>query len=232
MPNELADMVDALDGIGVAYTYAEPLIWYEYVLDAGRALHERGLVNVFISNGYINAEPLRDILTIADAFNIDLKSDEESCYQHHCGGKLEDVHRTIRMIRDAGKHLEIAHLIVTGVNDDLKKLERLVNWIAALDKSIPLHLSRYFPANRYDEPPTDLALMSDSFELAKSKLDYVYLGNVWGERGQDTHCPYCNELLVKRRGYGAEVTGLDGGDCMGCGMKLPFVLAESEMAVA
>jgi len=232
MPDELADMVDALDGIGVAYTYAEPLIWYEYVLDAGRVLHERGLVNVFISNGYINKEPLRDILTVADAFNIDLKADDDSCYQHHCGGKLEDVHRTIRMIREAGRHLEIAHLIVTGVNDDLKKLERLVGWIAALDKSIPLHLSRYFPANRYEAPPTDLALMSESFELAKSKLDFVYLGNVWGERGQDTYCPSCHEVLVKRRGYGAEVVGLDGVNCAGCGIALPFTLAESQMALA
>jgi len=226
MPNELADMVDALDGIGVAYTYAEPLIWYEYVMDAGRLLHERGLFNVFISNGYINAEPLRDILSVADAFNIDLKSDDDSCYQHHCGGKLDDVHRTIRMICEAGKHLEIAHLIVTGVNDDLKKLERLVNWIAALDKTIPLHLSRYFPANRHDAPPTDLTLMTDAFELAKTKLDYVYLGNVWGEMGQDTFCPNCHALLVKRRGYGTEIIGLEENCCSKCKKSLPFTLAE------
>ena len=228
MPEELADMVDALDGIGVAYTYAEPLIWYEYLCDACRILRERDLVNVFVSNGYINQEPLHNILPFSDAFNIDLKSDDDACYRHFCGGSLKDVRRTIQMIYNAGKHLEITHLVVTGVNDDLRKIERLVKWISSLDRRIPLHLSRYFPANRYDAPPTNLALMSDALELAKSKLDYVYLGNVWGETGQDTHCSSCGSLLIKRRGYGIEVVGLDGSTCKKCGKDAPIISAESK----
>ncbi len=226
LPMELADMVDALDGIGVAYTYAEPLIWYEYIRDAGRILHDRGLVNVFISNGFVNAEPLRDLLEIADAFNIDLKSDEESHYRNYCCGSLEDVQRTIGIIHDAGKHLEIAHLVVTGINDDLTRLERLVKWIASLGRDIPLHLSRYFPANRYEEPPTDISFMQQAFDLAKSRLDYVYLGNLGSESGQDSFCPGCGSLLITRRNYGVTIVGLEGSHCRACGKDLPFVVGE------
>jgi len=224
LPFELADMVDALDGIGVAYTYAEPLIWYEYVMDVGRILQERGLVNIFISNGYISAEPFRDILRIADAFNIDLKSDDNSCYSNHCGGRLEDVQRTIRMILEAGKHLEIAHLIVTGVNDDLQKLGRLVRWVASLDHKIPLHLNRYLPAHRYNEPSTSIDFMLEAFEVARTKLDYVYLGNVDLPERQDSHCANCGMLLIKRRDFGVDVVGLDKDVCRGCGARLPFVV--------
>jgi pyruvate formate lyase activating enzyme len=222
LPEELADMVDAIDGIGAAYTYAEPLIWFEFVREAGRILHERDLTNVFVTNGYINPEPLKELLPIADGFNIDLKSADNLCYRNLCGGSLEDVQRTIRIVHEAGKHLEITHLIVTGVGDDLKKIEQLVNWVAELDKSIPLHLSRYFPHNKFDDPPTDLGFMKQAFELAKSKLDWVYLGNVWTDYGQDSICPKCGALLVQRSGYNIEIRELQGEKCGKCGAELNF----------
>ncbi len=224
LPTELADMVDALDSIGVAYTYAEPLIWYEYVMDAGRILQERGLVNVFISNGYISEEPFRDILKIADAFNIDLKADDDACYVTHCGGRLEDVQRTIRMILEAGKHLEIAHLVVPEVNDDLNKLERVVKWIASLDKKIPLHLTRYFPANRFENQMTSMEFLSEALQLARTRLDYVYISNADTPGSQDSNCANCGAMLIKRRDFGVEVIGLDKDICKGCGTQLPFVV--------
>lgn len=222
-PNELADMVDALDGIGVAYTYAEPLIWYEFVRDAGSILHERGLVNAFISNGYINPDPLREILQIADAFNIDLKSHDDNCYKHFCGGKLEDVQRTIRMIFEAGKHLEITHLMVTGVSDQLDNLKQVVNWIASLDPAIPLHLTRYFPTDKFNEPPTDVDLMQNAYDVAREKLDWVYLGNLWIDSGQNSICPSCGELLVDRSGDDPIILGLNGKLCRKCGAELNFL---------
>ncbi|NQT34371.1 AmmeMemoRadiSam system radical SAM enzyme [bacterium] len=224
LPEELADMVDALDGIGAAYTYAEPLIWFEYVRDVGRILHERDLVNVFVTNGYINPEPLKEILKIADGFNIDLKSSDDQCYRNFCGGSLDDVQRTIRMVFDSGKHLEITHLIVTGLGDDLKKIEQVVNWIASLDSGIPLHLSRYFPNNRYNDPPTDPQFMKEAYELACSKLSWVYMGNLRSDYGQDSHCPACGTLLVSRSGYNTEVVGLDNIRCMKCGKSLNFIM--------
>ncbi|MFC2149988.1 AmmeMemoRadiSam system radical SAM enzyme [Calditrichota bacterium] len=222
LPNELADMVDALDGIGVAYTYAEPLIWYEYIRDAGKILHERDLVNVVISNGYINEKPLKDILPFTDAFNIDLKSSDDYCYQNHCGGRLSDVQRTIRMVFDSGRHLEITHLIVTGVGDELSKIEKLTSWIASVDSKIPLHLSRYFPSHKYNEPPTDLEVMRKAYEVAREKLDWVYLGNSEKNVLQDSHCPTCNNLLVNRHNFEANLVGLDGNRCANCHAKLNF----------
>ena len=222
LPNELADMIDALDGIGIAYTYAEPLIWFEYIRDAGKIVHERDLANVFVTNGYINEEPLKELLPIADAFNIDLKSADNLCYKNLCGGSLEDVQRTIRIVYEAGKHLEITHLIVTGVGDDLAKIEQLVDWIVDLDKSIPLHLSRYFPSNKFDDPPTDIGFMQQAYRMAKSKLDWVYLGNVWSEYGQDSNCPNCGALLVRRTGYNTEIVNLQGNRCNKCEMELNF----------
>jgi pyruvate formate lyase activating enzyme len=228
LPNELADMVDALDGIGAAYTYAEPLIWYEYILDAGRVLHERGLVNVLVSNGYINSAPLKALLEISDAFNIDLKSFDKGCYKKFCGGKLDDVLNTIKMTYDAGVHLEITHLIVTGINDDLKKIEPMVKWIADIDPTIPLHLSRYFPNNKYYEEPTDVQFMMQAYQLAKTRLDWVYLGNVQSPVGQDSLCPDCGAPLVKRSGYNTEIINLDGSRCRGCGREVNFYMTKSE----
>ncbi|MBM3330041.1 MAG: AmmeMemoRadiSam system radical SAM enzyme [Calditrichaeota bacterium] len=223
-PEELADMVDAVDGIGAAYTYAEPLIWLEYLLDAGRVLRERDLVNVFITNGYINAEPLKRLLEVADAFNIDLKSSDDACYRHHCGGRLEDVQRTIRMAHDAGKHVEITHLVVTGVNDRLERIEAVAKWVAALDRQIPLHLTRFFPSHRYDEQPTDPAFLAEACDLARSYLDWVYPGNTTGT-GLDSLCPGCGELLVKRLGETVEVLGIEAGSCWNCGQEVPFVMS-------
>lgn len=222
LPEELAEMVDALDGIGAAFTYAEPLIWFEYIIDAGRILHEKGLVNVFVSNGYINQEPLEEILKVADAFNIDLKSPDNECYKKYCGGSLFDVQRTIRMVYESGKHLEITHLIITGLGDDLKKIEQVVSWIADIDPTIPLHLSRYFPNNKYHEDPTSEHFMMEAFELAKSRLEWVYLGNIRSCFGQDSHCPTCSTPLVKRSGYYTEIVNLDGNRCGGCGRTLNF----------
>jgi len=223
-PRDLADMVDALDGIGVAYTYAEPLIWFEFVRDAGHLFHERELLNVFVTNGFINREPLLELIAVADAFNIDLKSLDDHCYRHFCGGRLSDVQRSIRMVHDAGKHLEITHLVVTGVNDDLRKIEAVVDWVASLDTSIPLHLTRYFPTDSFPTPPTDIEFLHQAYELARAKLDWVYLGNLWTGRGVDSYCPSCSELLVRRSGGEVELVGLDGNRCLNCGRELNFRL--------
>lgn len=223
LPEDLADMVDALDGIGVAYTYAEPLIWFEFVRDAGRILHERDLVNILISNGYVTEEPLRQILPFVDAFNVDLKVVDSKCYQSFCGGRLEDVERSIKMIYDAGKHLEITHLLVTNVSTDMNRFEKLVRWISSLDKTIPLHLSRYFPAHNFEEPATDLAFMKQALEFAKSELDWVYMGNVWTGEGENSVCS-CGEILIERNAGDVQIVGLDGNKCRKCGKTLNFVV--------
>ena len=242
LPNELADMIDAIDGIGAAYTYAEPLIWFEYLRDAGRVLHERGLMNLFVTNGYINAKPLEELLPIADAFNVDLKTTDDDTFCHYCHGHLEDVKRNIYTIYDAGKHLEITHLLVTGVNDNLRNIEAIVYWISSLDPAIPLHLTRYYPSHYHDNLPTDIPFMTEAYRLARSALDNVYLGNVSTERTgasgggggdeQNSFCPGCGSLLIKRDGYNVEIVGLDGNCCVECGKELDFHIDVDEKAVA
>lgn len=222
-PKELVEMVEALDGIGVAYTFAEPLIWFEYVRDVGEMLHERGLVNILLTNGYVNAEPLKQLLPITDAFNIDLKSVDSQCYEKHCGANIADVHRTIKMVYDAGKHLELTHLLVSDVTTDIGKFEKLLTWIANIDPAIPLHLIRYFPANRFDKPATDMQFLSDAFELAKSKLDWVYISNIWNGIGDNSVCK-CGNLLIERIGYNIDIKGMDGNICKACGAELNFVV--------
>ncbi|MBC8466096.1 AmmeMemoRadiSam system radical SAM enzyme [bacterium] len=222
-PESLVDIVDAIDGIGVAYTYAEPLIWFEYALDSGRLMHDRGLFNIFISNGFINPNPLKELLNIADAFNIDLKVEDDQCYATFCGGRLEDIHRTINMIYDAGKHLEITHLLVTGVSTDYSRLEKLVNWISAIDKRIPLHLVRYFPTKQFSEPPTDMEFMLNAKEIAKSKLDWVYLQNLWTEEMENSFCP-CGAILVDRSQGVISTTGISNGNCKNCGNEVNYFL--------
>ncbi|MDP8228502.1 MAG: AmmeMemoRadiSam system radical SAM enzyme [Candidatus Electryoneaceae bacterium] len=231
-PTELADMIDAIDGIGAAYTYAEPLIWFEYLRDAGRILHERGLMNLFVTNGFINAKPLQELLPISDAFNVDLKTTDDGTFCHYCKGHLEDVKRNIYAIYDAGKHLEITHLLVTGVNDNLHNIEAVVNWVSALDPAIPLHLIRYYPSNHYDKPPTSHQFMKEAYRLARSELSYVYLGNTSAGDEQNSYCPECGSLLVKRDGSHVEMVGLDGNRCTNCKKELDFHVDVDEKAAA
>jgi len=152
-----------------------------------------------------------------------LKFVDSHCYKNFCGGDLDDVQRTIRMVYDAAKHLEITHLLVSDLSTDLGDFEELLNWIANIDPTIPLHLTRYFPANRYKKPATDMQFLSDAFELAKSILDWVYISNIWNGIGDHSYCK-CGELLVERTGYNVELKALDGNRCNKCGAELNFVV--------
>lgn len=185
--------------VGIAYTYNEPLVWYEYVLHASRLSRDAGLVNVLVTNGFINEEPLREILPLIDAANIDLKGFSDDYYRQVCHGRLEPVLRTIQMSHAAGCHIEITTLLVTGKNDSIEEVVRLSQWIASIDRSIPLHLSRYFPNYKFDLPPTPLATIKAAREAAMQHLDYVYTGNVWDGSGSMTMCPGCRETVIERQ---------------------------------
>src|SRR5690606_30637498 len=131
--------------IGIAYTYSEPLIWYEFVCDTAVLARQKGLKNVLVTNGYLQQEPLSELLPLIDALNIDVKGVTEDYYREICSGGLEPVLKTVESAYKAGCHLELTNLLVTGKNDSEEELFALVGWIASLDPAIPLHLSRYFP---------------------------------------------------------------------------------------
>lgn len=203
--------------IGVAYTYTEPLIWYEYILDTGALLREAGFVNVLVTNGYINEEPLRQLLPLIDAMNIDVKSIEDSFYREQCKGRVEPVLRTARMAKESGCHVEITNLIIPTLNDDEETVDGLIDWVAELGVDIPLHFSRYFPQYKCDCPPTPAETMQRAYERATQRLRYVYVGNISVPGASDTLCPQCRSLLVSRLGYATRIHDLEDGRCRRCG---------------
>ena len=222
-PEEIAELALNKSSIGVAYTYSEPLIWYEYVYDTGIEARKRGLKNVFVTNGYINQEPLLELLKYADAFNIDLKSFNKDFYRKIIGGKLEPVLETIKEIsRHPEIDLEVTTLVIPGYNDSDKEMEEITDFLASLNKDIPYHLSAYYPAYKFKAPPTPVETLERLKEIAERKLNYVYLGNVAGPT--NTYCPECGALLIERHGYYTGIVDLKGDKCGKCGAKIPIIV--------
>jgi pyruvate formate lyase activating enzyme len=221
-PEELVSVAGSRDSLGIAYTYTEPLIWYEYVLDCCRLVREAGLKNVFVTNGYINREPLGELLSYADAFNVDLKGMDEEFYRKVVGGKLQGVLDTIEEI---SKHpnivLEVTTLVIPGHNDSDGEMEKLTGFLSSLSPDIPYHLSAYYPMYQFDAPPTPIATLERLREVAKKKMRYVYLGNVSGPT--NTLCHNCGALLVERRGYSVRIGQYAKGECRACGNPVPIV---------
>jgi pyruvate formate lyase activating enzyme len=175
---EAVELAKQKESFGIAYTYSEPLIWYEYLLDTAQLAHQEGLKNILVTNGYINPEPLKELLTYIDAVNLDLKAMTEEFYHQTCQGQLQAVKETVKIINQSDAHLEITTLIIPDLNDDLEELKELVDFIASLDPDIPLHLSRYFPCYQLDKPPTPKETLYQAQEIAEEKLTNVYLGNI------------------------------------------------------
>ncbi len=165
--------------IGIAYTYNEPSIWFEFVLDTAAMAKERGLKNVLVTNGYIGKEPLTQLLPYVDAMNIDLKAFSDGFYRDVCKGSLEAVKQTVET---AAKkcHVEVTTLVIPGFNDSMEEIEELSRWLASVSQEIPLHLTRFFPNYKMkDILPTPVDTLRKARDIAKKNLRYVYLGNVW-----------------------------------------------------
>jgi len=209
---------------GIAYTYNEPTIWYEFVLDCSRLAREEGLFNVLVTNGSINPEPFAQLTPFVDAMNIDVKSMEPDFYRKICGSKLEPVLATCRAAKEAGIHVEITNLVIPTLNDTDKLFGELVDFVAELGQEVPLHFSAYFPSYKMTIAPTPLSSLLRAREIAVQKLYYVYLGNVAAREGSNTYCPQCDNLLISRRGYGTSIEGIRDGKCGNCGRKVDVVL--------
>lgn len=218
--DSILELGGAKDSIGIAYTYNEPTIFYEFMYDIAKQAKASKLKNVMITNGYINRQALEDLLPYIDAMNIDLKSMEESFYKRFCKASLNPVLKTIETAY--GKtHIEITTLIIDGENSDEDEIYNLSKFIAEISPDIPLHLSKYYPSNRMTNPPTKTETLIDLRNIAKKNLNYVYIGNVWGV-DNNTYCPNCKNLLIKRFPE-IEVLGLDNGHCNNCGQEINVI---------
>ena len=222
-PQQLVEASLENKSIGLAYTYSEPLMWYEFLLECGQAFHDSGMVNVLVSNGYINPEPFKRLIPLIDAMNIDLKSIDDSFYQKLCGGvSLQPVLETIKTAYEAGIHIELTQLLIPGENDSDDQLKRTVKWIAGLGRDIPIHFSRYFPRYKFDTPPTESSSLKRAYDIASGELEWVYVGNISLGIGNDSVCPDCGAVLVARSGYFTTVENMAGDNCKKCGRKVYF----------
>lgn len=223
-PEQVAVLAEEEGSAGVAYTYTEPTIWYEFVRDAADAVRRRGLVNVLVTNGMIEPEPLTALAPLVDAMNIDIKSMSPDFYRKVCKGRLEPVLETVRAAVGYGIHVEITNLVIPGLNDADDDFHRLADFIAAVDPAIPLHLSKYHPAYKRTAPPTPTATLIRGADIARASLSFVYVGNVDLPAWRHTVCPSCGATAIERGWFGVERSSYTaGGDCSACGTNLNIV---------
>ena len=222
-PDEIVETAKSRkNNIGVAYTYNEPTVWYEYMLEIARLVHEEEMKNVVVSNGYINLEPLQELIRYVDAFNIDLKAFTDKFYRSQTGARIEPVKEALKFLVKNKKHVEITSLIIPSLNDNEDEFTRMIEWISGeLGKHIILHLSRYHPMYKLDIQSTGSETLEKFYNIASTRLDYVYVGNINIKDYQDTHCKGCGKTVIKRSGYAVEMQGIDNmGKCMNCGNNL------------
>ncbi len=222
--NDVVDrVINSPNSCGISYTFNEPFVWYEYMIDIAVKVKEEGYANAIVSNGYINPKPLEKLLDVIDGFNIDLKSFTDDFYKKYTGASLEPVKKTLKTIAKRNIHLEIANLVIPGLNDDTKTFGDMITWISdELGKDTPLHINRYYPSYKMSIEPTPLETIVELRETALEKLNFVYCGNVPPLNGcSDTTCPGCSETVIKRTGYKTLVDNINkNGHCVHCDYKI------------
>lgn len=227
-PEDVVAAAEAEGCASISYTYSEPTIHYEYNQDVGRLAHERGIKNVFVTNGVMTAEVARDAAeTFLDAANVDLKAMRAETYEKLCKGHLEAVLETIAALHQGGVWVEVTTLVIPETNDDEDELREAARFLASVGPDIPWHLSRYHPAHEWSAPPTPMSTLQRARQIGLEEgLNYVYTGNVRGDDGEHTYCPSCGSLAIRRQGFLAQPVGLrpqGGGVCAKCGATIAGV---------
>jgi pyruvate formate lyase activating enzyme len=209
----------------ISYTYSDPVVFYEYAYDTAVLARKQGIRNVMVTAGYINPEPLRKLCKVIDAAHIDLKCFSDSFYKTVSKATLEPVLKTLQILREENVWFEVIRLLVPTLSDNMEEIRNMVRWIRdTLGPGTPLHLSRFYPAHKLLQlPPTPIETMRQAEQLAHDEgLHFVYVGNVPGYEGQDTICPHCKKVVVRRRGYSVLSNILKDGKCT-CGEAIPGV---------
>jgi len=225
-PDQVAAMAVENDCASIASTYVEPTIFAEYMIDTGKEARKRGLLNVMHSNGYISREPLDALIPYLDAACIDLKGITEEYYSTMTGGRLAPVQDALRRMREAGVHIETVTLLVPGYNDSPEQLRDLCEWVRDdLGADTPMHFSRFHPLYKLTNlRPTPVETLELAHSIAREVgIRYPYIGNVPGNDAENTTCPGCSELLIRRLGYRTEVVALADGKCSHCNHPIPGI---------
>ena len=225
-PQEVVDLAVKNGCSSIAYTYSEPIIFYEYMLDTAKLARKRGLKNIMVTAGYINEEPLRELCKYIDAANVDLKGYDEKYLRKVCGQELGPLLKALEIFKEEGVWLEITNLIVPTLNDDIQTIKKMCIWIRDnLGPETPLHFSRFTPRyklkNLYLTP---VSTLEKAKEVAESVgLKYVYIGNAPGHPAEHTFCPDCKAVLIERIGYSIKQNNIIGGKCKFCNRPIPGI---------
>ncbi|OGR49292.1 MAG: AmmeMemoRadiSam system radical SAM enzyme [Elusimicrobia bacterium GWC2_51_8] len=227
-PSDIVACALATHSKAIAYTYSEPVIFYEYMYDTAALARRAGLKNVMVSAGYINRGPLLKLLKYMDVVKIDLKGFSPEFYRDYAGGRLEPVKETLLTLKKSGVLFEVVNLAVPGLNDDGKSMADMIAWIKTnLGADTPLFFSRFMPNYQLDNlPPTPVETLTRArAEALKAGMKYVYIGNVPGSEGENTYCPKCGRALVRRYGYAVleNLLSSNGGRCPYDGTKIPGI---------
>lgn len=202
----------------IAYTYTEPTVYFEFAYDCAAAASEKGLANIFVTNGYICAAPLKRIAPYLHAANVDLKSFRDDFYRKYCGARLSPVLDSIGLMHACGIWVEVTTLLIPGVNDSSRELADIAAFVASLDKNIPWHISRFHPDyNMRDIAPTPPQVLRQAYAIGREKgLNFVYVGNIQTAYGKDTVCPACGRPVIRRKGFSVAGINIPGGNCGFC----------------
>jgi len=206
---------------GIAWTYNEPTIWFEYTYDSAKLAKREELYTIYVTNGYISEDALNEIAPFLDAANVDVKAFSDSFYKKISGAKLEPVLETCERMQEKKIHLELTYLIIPGYNDSEEEIKKFSEWVVDLNASAPVHFSAFYPAHlMLDVPPTSIETLEMAHGIAKEAgLEYVYLGNVPGHEYENTFCPDCGELLIERTGYHVRKR-ISKPECPECGRSI------------
>ncbi len=221
-PEQIIEMAKEYDCQSIAFTYTEPTVFYEYMLDIAKLAQKEGLKTVWVTCGYINEKPLRELAKYMDAANIDLKGFSEEFYSTYTTGSLQPVLNTLQIAKEEGMFFEITNLVIPQANDDPVMIRAMCKWIKEnIGDEYPLHFSRFFPQYKLTNiPPTPVKTLEMAYSIAKEEgLKYVYIGNV-GNIGEDTFCPNCGKLLIDRSGYMIGDIHIKDGKCKYCGEEI------------
>lgn len=208
----------------IAYTYIEPSIFYEYVLDIAKLARQKGLKNIMVTNGFLNPEPIKELYQYIDAANIDLKAFSDEFYKDMCKGRLQPVLDAIKQIKQMNVWIELTTLIIPGKNDDKIEIRQMCEWIKAnVGDDVPIHFSRFFPCYKLlNIEPTPIDTLKKCYEIAnKAGLKYIYVGNVVDTHFHQTVCPKCGmEVINRSHRYELEEVHLENSCCKFCKTKI------------
>lgn len=210
----------------IAYTYSEPNVFYEYMIDTARLAKAKGIKNISVTGGMINPRPLRELAKYIDAANIDFKAFDDNYLKTICAQNLKSITETIKISKESGIWVELTNLIVPTLNDSLDKIKEMALWIKKnVGAETPLHFSRFWPMYKLKNlPPTPVSTLEKAREAAlDAGLEYVYIGNLPGHEGNNTYCPSCKSLVIGRKGYTITSINMVGSKCKGCGHRIPGI---------